>query len=1066
MTIPRIFISIPSFRDTETQWTVKDAFEKAAHPERVFVGICWQFDPKEDLGCFVEPYPYPDQVRAVNFHYKDAKGLGWARAQAFSLAAGEEYCLQIDSHMRFEEGWDEALIDMLARCPSEKAVLSTYVPRYVPPDAKDAYPGEILRTRLEMMAEKGNPQMFHQTMVQVPMGDTLRSGLYRAPFPIGNFLFFPAQVLRDLPLDPHIRFWGEEVTYGARLWTHGWDIYQPDRVVAYHYWRRPAQGKAAYRRTDDAESRVVYKRIAHLLELERSDDAKAVVDIEKYGLGSERPLAGLWEMAGIDWGKRKITEDGKAGRWVSGAGCQVSDKEESDTRHPAPDTLPRIFVNIASYRDVECQWTVKDLFEKAAHPERIFVGICWQFDPKDDQHCFQVATRPEQVRILPVDWREAEGVCWARHQTQLLHDGEEYTLMIDSHMRFVPGWDEMMIAELALCDAAKPVLSCSPMPYEPPDRLSHNINPTFRRVKPFMPDGNIRCQGEAFDRQLPHPVRGAFLVANFVFSRSEIIKEVPYDPYLYFDQEEITYAARLFTHGWDIFSPRRQFLYHYYNDGKQGRPMHWHDLHEEDQKRIRYLRERGLKRFNHMTGYRVSDEADVVRELDLYGFGTVRSLAQFEAFTGVDFKRKVASDKAMRGGFIENLAQYRRAPVRVPEIDGMVHAKFTQPMLEPGDCIPLFIAPDSSGKSRAVELHGGKVCLIAFLPARQAGYTDPFFRALHQQLQQLDQKDFWQIFILDGTAEELAALREEIRVPHQLWADPDRAIARSFGLAENIPAAYVVSPNLRIEQRHAAMAPSALAEASAAACKVAMERYSGKHAQPRVITETAPVLIVPDVFSPEFCAKCMHAFRTGKTFDGTVGAEDKRAYRPDSKVRTDYIVGGQLLEEIDDRLSRSFYPEVKKVFGFEVTNRELYKIGLYSGEKKGFFRAHRDNFEAPLGYRRVATTIHLNDAYEGGGVRFPEYGGDVYRPKAGSAIAFSCGTLHEAMPVTAGERMVVVGFFHGAEDEAYRRYYQASRGEPLKLRDFTPTVLRATPGVTQSRDFYQDWWRGHVKIEE
>src|SRR5690606_10283551 len=115
------------------------------------------------------------------------------------------------------------------------------------------------------------------------------------------------------------------------------------------------------------------------------------------------------------------------------------------------------------------------------------------------------------------------------------------------------------------------------------------------------------------------------------------------------------------------------------------------------------------------------------------------------------------------------------------------------------------------------------------------------------------------------------------------------------------------------------------------------------------INRMAPALIVPDVFTPEFCAKCIHAFRTGKTFEGTVGVEEKRAYRPDSKVRTDYIVHGKLLEEIDEKLSRSFFPELDKIFGIELKHREIYKIGMYSGEKGGFFKAHRDNFDSPLG---------------------------------------------------------------------------------------------------------------------
>src|SRR5690349_12094054 len=103
---------------------------------------------------------------------------------------------------------------------------------------------------------------------------------------------------------------------------------------------------------------------------------------------------------------------------------------------------PRIFVQIASYRDPDCQWTVKDLFEKAAHPERVFVGICWQFIKGEDDAFFKEPyPRPKQVRVHEMDAREAKGVCYARSLTQKLWKDEEFTLQIDSHMRFEQGWD-------------------------------------------------------------------------------------------------------------------------------------------------------------------------------------------------------------------------------------------------------------------------------------------------------------------------------------------------------------------------------------------------------------------------------------------------------------------------------------------------------------------------------------------------------------------------------------------------------------------------------------------------
>ena len=62
--------------------------------------------------------------------------------------------------------------------------------------------------------------------------------------------------------------------------------------------------------------------------------------------------------------------------------------------------MKTIFVQIASYRDPECQWTVKDLFAKAKHPDAVNVGLCWQYDPDKDKDCFTESERTEQVRQL------------------------------------------------------------------------------------------------------------------------------------------------------------------------------------------------------------------------------------------------------------------------------------------------------------------------------------------------------------------------------------------------------------------------------------------------------------------------------------------------------------------------------------------------------------------------------------------------------------------------------------------------------------------------------------------
>jgi len=1082
-----IFVNMASYRDPECRWTLKDLFAKARHPERIHVGICLQADPVEDKACMVET-DRPGQVRISQCHWRESQGANWARHQAQLLWDGEEYVLQIDSHMRFEPGWDDTLIEMLNRCPSPKPLLCAYLPNYDPPDKRNYGDGHLLRIRVRRFGGENDPQLLHITGTFVQQGDE-REGLYPSPFYVANFMFARASTLEEVPIDPHIHFYGDEISYAARLWTHGYDIFQPDRIVMFHYWvRKESLPLQHYRSTRTARSKRSLQRVRHLLGFETAQNPDALAEIDRYGLGTARPLDDLWTFGGIDWRQRSIAKNALEGRWNMIARNKAREKpvKKSSTRK-----LPRLFVNIASYRDRECQWTVKDLFEKAAHPDRINVGICWQFDAKEDEDCFQLSTRPNQVRMLPVGWREGEGVCWARHQTQQLWDGEEYNLQIDAHMRFVPDWDELMIGELNACEADKPLLSCSPAIYTPPDNLQKDLKPTVRRVRPFQPDGNIRGQGEYIDRRPDRPLNGAFVAAGFVFSRGNVVAEVPYDPYLYFDQEEITYAARLYTHGWDVFSSRQPFMYHYYNDNKaQGgsvRPLHWSDVRKEDESRINYLQGRGLKRFNHLTGYRMSEDAEVTKELAAYGFGGARSLQQFEEYAGIDFKRKIASEKALRCLFIKDLNKYSRG-IHIPEIDDIPSPhrgeqgkpsqvrplpnplpKGEGTVLEAGDFIPLFEAVDTSHKTRAVEVYGGQHCMLFFLPAGNAEYVSNFFRHLQQQFGHAKQKNVWQLFILDDTVEKLIEFREKVRTPHLLWADPDRKLARAFGLCRpgdtaTPPVGYVLDNNLRIVRRRAHLNAAQLAASIVEDCQDDLENYRHKNLKGRVISEMAPALIIPNAFTPELCKKCIDAFRTGHTFDGTVGAEEKLAYRPNAKIRTDHIISGALLNEIDDKFSRSVFPEIKKIFGFEVTHRELYKVGLYKGDKGGFFKAHRDNFDASLGYRRLAMTLHLNDDYDGGGLRFPEYGEHIYRPKAGGAIVFSCATLHEARPVMVGERYILVCFFHGEEEEAYRRHYLAAKGSPLKIRDYTPRLRQPTEAA-QSRDYYRDWRKKHVRLD-
>lgn len=293
---PRVFVAIAAYRDPECQWTIDDLFQRAADAARISVGVCWQILPGQDDYCFLIE-PRPAQVRRALHDASKALGLGWARSIAHSLWQGEEYVLQIDSHMRFHDGWDEQLIDMLRDCPSPRPLLSHYPAAYTPPHSMDSC--ACSRLWLEGQSPAGLP-CIESERLRTPL-DGPRPALLLA----GGFLFASAGFFRQVPYDPVIGFTSEEVAFSARAFTHGFDAFVPSRCVVHHYYERT--GAPAF--TNDAahglgvEERSI-RRLQHLLEVAPSQDPHICAETapgERYGMGLLRSLAEFEQASGVRW---------------------------------------------------------------------------------------------------------------------------------------------------------------------------------------------------------------------------------------------------------------------------------------------------------------------------------------------------------------------------------------------------------------------------------------------------------------------------------------------------------------------------------------------------------------------------------------------------------------------------------------------------------------------------------------------------------------------------------------------------------------------------------------------
>jgi [Skp1-protein]-hydroxyproline N-acetylglucosaminyltransferase len=315
--------------------------------------------------------------------------------------------------------------------------------------------------------------------------------------------------------------------------------------------------------------------------------------------------------------------------------------EEDHRRRRPPHhkgTMETIFVALASYRDPECLPTLQDLYQRAKYPERIRVGVVDQRvptdgddiirnkipaaapgDPKRNKHEGTVdplctppcATDPNHflchyshlIDVMNVSAPLMVGPTFARHLAYRMYRGEYFVLQVDSHVRFVQDWDELLIQqwkatrnEMAvlttyLADVTHsidPVTHASVREDSFPvmcrieyewlgsamAHIKNGVQPYYRPppqqpappVTPLKSDTKSNSNSTTTTTTILPPLLQPFWAAGFSFARGHFVVQVPYDPYLplVFQGEEISMTIRGFTYGYDFYAPLQHVAFHMY----------------------------------------------------------------------------------------------------------------------------------------------------------------------------------------------------------------------------------------------------------------------------------------------------------------------------------------------------------------------------------------------------------------------------------------------------------------------------------------------------------------------
>ncbi len=332
---------------------------------------------------------------------------------------------------------------------------------------------------------------------------------------------------------------------------------------------------------------------------------------------------------------------------------RLPSRPRDDRKLTCREILPiavRVFVSIASYCDPVLGFTLARALETARWPERLHFGIVDQSPPyeRDPQPADIKPARLSYMRLDPVF---ARGPCWARAIAMSLYDGEEWFFQIDSHMDFDAHWDERLITQaLALLPGRQGVvLSSYPhafvfedskaVPKPTTDKvLAHVLKPGahFEAEHPVL-----SFEAQALD--LNHAVAGFHLGAGCLFAPGTFVQAFPYDPWFYFHGEEQALAARLFTHGWDIFHMPALPVYHLYNyagSGAPPRPMHWDETHEAARTQTWWwLEQRSRQRLQSLVSG---------APMGVFALGRQRTMADYAAFSGIDYAARTLAPRAFR----------------------------------------------------------------------------------------------------------------------------------------------------------------------------------------------------------------------------------------------------------------------------------------------------------------------------------------------------------------------------------------------------------------------------------
>lgn len=231
---PTIYVAIACYRDLFLQSTIDSLYRTAKNPEAIRVG------------CFIQER-YPEKPLISDNHgYKvsvDSQEPGKVfsvcecRNRSLKFLSNEEFVLQIDSHMRFDDNWDETLLKDFHSLSNSKALLSTGLSSFKANKDGSDERFKILNLRTFEFNNEQSRKTFLDCYELVGQPNFVKGNndpIRRDWYLCGHFIFGPSKFFKDIVQPEWVGFWGEEIINSIRAFTAGWDVYSVRDVPIYH----------------------------------------------------------------------------------------------------------------------------------------------------------------------------------------------------------------------------------------------------------------------------------------------------------------------------------------------------------------------------------------------------------------------------------------------------------------------------------------------------------------------------------------------------------------------------------------------------------------------------------------------------------------------------------------------------------------------------------------------------------------------------------------------------------------------------------------------------------------